>query len=341
MELSSNWKALQKKLEATAQAPLPKRKAADKDTHNSVQAKKRKIVRESERSHLGVSTGAKRSSKSEGKHMYSSVNGSRARSISAPSKPSTRSQQSGAFLKHSASNVDLKAGIGVPDDHTNEGNSITAVAGKYIALDCEMVGIGPPPHNSSQLARVSLVNFHGDQIYDSFVLPKLAVTDYRTHVSGITPVLLSQGRTFEEVQADVGTLLQGRILVGHAVKNDLTVLMLGHPRRDIRDTSRHKPFRDVYSNGGTPSLRLLAQQILGWDRFQKGAHSSVEDARATMMLFKREKDGFEAEIMRKFGSQKQLHGSSNGAVAVDDIASTANGTIVKVKKKKKKKKSRK
>ena len=74
-------------------------------------------------------------------------------------------------------------------DIENEGVSEVALPGKYVALDCEMVGVGPEPDRDSALARVSLVNFHGHQIYDSYVqVPrKIQVTDYRTAVSGIEP----------------------------------------------------------------------------------------------------------------------------------------------------------
>lgn len=73
-------------------------------------------------------------------------------------------------------------------------------------------------------------------------------------------------------------ILQGRILVGHAVKNDLEVLLLSHPKRDIRDTSRHPAFRKL-SNGKTPGLKKLAREILGIE-IQGGEHSSVSSLEA-------------------------------------------------------------
>ena len=169
--------------------------------------------------------------------------------------------------------------------------------GRYIAIDCEMVGVGSD--NESALARVSIVNYHGHQLYDSFVLQKEPVTDYRTSVSGITPQLLRSARTFETVQADVASLLDGRILIGHSVKNDLEALLLGHPKRDIRDTSRYPAFRQ-YAAGRTPGLKKLAKEVLGVD-IQTGEHSSIEDARATMLLFRREKEGFESEHVKRWG----------------------------------------
>jgi RNA exonuclease 4 len=192
------------------------------------------------------------------------------------------------------------------ESHINEGVSPTNLAGKYIALDCEMVGFGPTPNDDSQLARVSIVNYHGHQIYDSFVVPQVPITDYRTHITGITAKTLEEARQSKEVQTDVATLLSGRVLVGHAIKNDLAVLMMGHPKRDIRDTSRHPAFREM-SQGRTPSLKKLAREILGLE-IQQGHHSSVEDARTTMLLFKREKEAFEAEHAKTWGRSKKMVG---------------------------------
>jgi RNA exonuclease 4 len=56
--------------------------------------------------------------------------------------------------------------------------------GRYIAIDCEMVGVGLTGSISS-LARVSLVNYHGVVILDEYVKPRGYVVDYRTRWSGI------------------------------------------------------------------------------------------------------------------------------------------------------------
>lgn len=56
--------------------------------------------------------------------------------------------------------------------------------GKYLAMDCEMVGVGLDGSESS-LARVSLVNYNGAIVMDEFVRQRERVVDYRTAVSGI------------------------------------------------------------------------------------------------------------------------------------------------------------
>ena len=108
-----------------------------------------------------------------------------------------------------------------------------------------MVGVGIDGKESS-LARVSIVNYHGAVQLDEFVRQKERVVDYRTEWSGIRPTDMVKGtlsssvssrnitieqysfhcitaKSFEEVQKQVAALLKDRILVGHAVHNDLKV----------------------------------------------------------------------------------------------------------------------
>ena len=177
-----------------------------------------------------------------------------------------------------------------------------------MAIDCEMVGVGSNPDRESSLARVSAVNFHGEQIYDSYVKQKEKVTDWRTHVSGILPKHMVEARTLEQVQADIAALLEGNILVGHAVRNDLDAMKLGHPRRDIRDTARHPPFRK-FAGGSSPRLKVLAAELLGI-QIQDGEHSSIEDARACMLLFRQNKDAFEREHAKKWPTQTKSVGTN-------------------------------
>ncbi|KAG8238882.1 hypothetical protein J437_LFUL018443 [Ladona fulva] len=110
--------------------------------------------------------------------------------------------------------------------------SVTRVVG----LDCEMVGV--QDGKESILARVSVVNSYGYCLYDTFVKPTEDVVDYRTSVSGVRPKDMERGVEFAAAQKAVAELLKGRILVGHAVRNDLRVLYLSHPKKRIRDTSK-------------------------------------------------------------------------------------------------------
>lgn len=182
-------------------------------------------------------------------------------------------------------------------ERVNEGLANVPELGKYVALDCEMVGVGPDGAQSI-LARVSIVDFHGRQVYDSFVRPHEKVTDWRTSITGIGPAHMKSARDFDTVQSQVAEILHGRTLVGHDVKHDLAVLRLSHPRKDIRDTAKFQAFRQ-YGNGGKPSLKNLAQRILGVD-IQKGVHSSIEDAKVAMAVFRQHKPAFDVDHANRY-----------------------------------------
>lgn len=59
-------------------------------------------------------------------------------------------------------------------------------------MDCEMVGVGDKGEED-MLARVSVVNQHGQCLYDKFVKPVENVVDYRTKFSGVRPEDLEDG----------------------------------------------------------------------------------------------------------------------------------------------------
>ncbi|KAL7536160.1 hypothetical protein ACHAXR_008110, partial [Thalassiosira sp. AJA248-18] len=179
---------------------------------------------------------------------------------------------------------------------------------RYIAIDCEMVGIGPDGKKSA-LARASAVDWDGNILLDTFVRVPERVTDFRTHVSGVRPknigITNETAMDHEECRTRIGQLLSqpnNKILVGHALKNDLSALMLTHPKSDIRDTARYKPLmRSSGRSGGKlrpRKLRDLVYEHVGLRIQVEGeAHCSVDDARASMELFKVVRGGWEKELL--------------------------------------------
>jgi RNA exonuclease 4 len=72
----------------------------------------------------------------------------------------------------------------------------------------------------------------------------------------------------------VADLIKDRILVGHALRRDLQVLKLSHPRQAMRDTSLYEPFRAEYGSGKTPALKKIVQRELSVN-IQTSEHDSV------------------------------------------------------------------
>lgn len=85
-----------------------------------------------------------------------------------------------------------------------------------------MVGLGQGGEESA-LARVSIVNYHGHVVLDTFVQPRERVTDFRTWVSGVRESDVMNAPPFDDVQKQVAGVIKDKILIGHAVENDLKV----------------------------------------------------------------------------------------------------------------------
>ncbi|OAV86828.1 hypothetical protein PTTG_04709 [Puccinia triticina 1-1 BBBD Race 1] len=173
----------------------------------------------------------------------------------------------------------------------------------YVAIDCEMVGVGPNG-SVSALARVSIVDFHGNVLLDEYVKPTQPVTQYRTWVSGIRPKHLRNARGFKAVTKIVSRLIDKKILVGHAIHHDLQALAMKHPPDLIRDTSTYQPLLTL-AKTDRPSLKKLAKLILDL-QIQQKSHCSIDDAKATMAIYRTQQEEWEDELLKSKKQQAEL-----------------------------------
>ena len=173
-----------------------------------------------------------------------------------------------------------------------------------------MVGVGPKDSQGktkSALAHVAIVDFNGNQIYNNYVIPPggiEAITNYRKNYSGITENLLRNPRmgakSFEEVKAEVHAILKDKIIVGHGLDNDFKVLDYDSSRtNEVWDTAIIDKYMREPKYPGAPreakKLQELAAEIgnniqkivknANGKPLKKG-HSPLEDARASMNLFR-------------------------------------------------------
>lgn len=309
-ELSSNWKKLQAQIKAEsgskAKPAPPKRKAGDSGLDERAPRKKQK-PRQDPQQTSRKPAGPPSKSPTEAPKQMGNAQSSKIDPVPPGSKHGVSPSLALWASENDISPEQLAEayGLGLHSNslltetaaRPNEGLATGFELGKYLAMDCEMVGVGEGGHED-MLARVSVVDFHGRQVYDSYVRPRERVVDWRTHVSGVSPRHMAKARTFEEVQAQIAGLLAGRILVGHDVKHDLKVLELTHPPKQIRDTAKFSGFRK-YGHGPKPALRVLARELLGVE-IQSGQHSSIEDARVAMLLFRKHKPAFDVEHANRY-----------------------------------------
>eukprot|EP00667_Euglena_gracilis_P005712 EG_transcript_5749 len=161
----------------------------------------------------------------------------------------------------------------------------------WVAVDCEMC-VTSAGH---ELTRVAVV--HGCQavLYDQLVKPANPITDYLTHITGLTATRMATvTKTLADVQRELGELIfADTVLVGHSLESDLRALKLVHDR--VIDTA--VLFGDPAVPAAKPSLRLLVHKYLGrsiqgyatsyYGAPQGGRgskHDSVEDATACLDL---------------------------------------------------------
>lgn len=107
----------------------------------------------------------------------------------------------------------------------------------------------------------------------------------------------------QKVQRLVSNILNGKILVGHGLENDLRVMGIHHPWCDIRDTAKFAPFMRKIQKENEETiicprrLRDLVMEKFGKEIQVMGkAHSPIEDAIAAMDLYKAVRHEWEMHI---------------------------------------------
>jgi RNA exonuclease 4 len=136
------------------------------------------------------------------------------------------------------------------------------------------------------VAEVAIVDWNGATVYHTYVQPTGPVLDYRTDKSGITPEKLVGAPPFAEVQRNVIRVLNGNTVIGHALENDLRALKIVATNK--RNTAHHAAFQRMGPTGQLQPRRLaeLYEQYVGNRAIQQGSHSALEDARASMRVYR-------------------------------------------------------
>merc|ERR1711971_865681 len=121
---------------------------------------------------------------------------------------------------------------------------------------------------------------------------------------------------FSDARRAVLELIEGKIVVGHAVWNDFEALQITHPWHMVRDIALYMSLRPPWRQHKLPSLRLLAQHWLARD-IHRGYHDSTIDATVALRLYKMHQRSFEtvfgnALIM----SRPAANGASHRSVGV-------------------------
>ncbi|KAG8946160.1 hypothetical protein FRC04_012015 [Tulasnella sp. 424] len=96
---------------------------------------------------------------------------------------------------------------------------------EYVGLSTIVIGTGAGG-TIPMLARVTLVNWYGQPLYDTYVKPTDPVTSYRETTTGLDGTYFTDeiAVPFQQAQLMVAGWLSGKVIVGHQIWKDLQVL---------------------------------------------------------------------------------------------------------------------
>ncbi|KAI0375266.1 hypothetical protein BV20DRAFT_960367 [Pilatotrama ljubarskyi] len=149
-------------------------------------------------------------------------------------------------------------------------------------------------------SRVAIVDYRGQTVFCTYVLPTNTVTDYRTSTTGIQASDLQPGNAmpWREVQQRVAQLIRDKILVGHTLWQDLSVLGIPHPAVATRDVALYQPFRNALRSPN----QVIGLQTLMWHlmrrRVQETHVCALENARAALDLYRSHAEEWESTVAR-------------------------------------------
>ncbi|KAF9514301.1 hypothetical protein BS47DRAFT_885102 [Hydnum rufescens UP504] len=168
---------------------------------------------------------------------------------------------------------------------------------QWVSLATQSVGVGRFG-SIPMLARISLVDFRGNTILDTYVRPTTPVMNYRIEETGIGAHHLEQGIPFTEAKSLVAAAISGKVVVGHSLWKDLYLLEMSVPAFATRDTALFIPYRAVINPNDLSSIIGL-NTLVGFlmQRLISVHHQdSLENARATMDLYRSAQDAWEGAI---------------------------------------------
>lgn len=112
---------------------------------------------------------------------------------------------------------------------------------QVLALDCERILTA----SGERLARVSIVNYYGNIVFDTLVKPTdfheqpYEVIDYREWITGIKASDLNYAPSFQNIAPILLKIVKDKTIVGHSLQDDLEILKIDLERENIevRDIS--------------------------------------------------------------------------------------------------------
>jgi len=158
---------------------------------------------------------------------------------------------------------------------------------RYAALDLETTGLSPRYHH--RVVEVGIVLFtldgHVESEYETLVNPRRDLGE-TSDIHGLTMADLSHAPVFDQVAADVSTLLKDRVIVAHNARFDLAFLAseLGRAGLPAPELPHLCTMELAGASGLSRRLRDVCTQLAV---LHTDAHTAIGDARAVASVLSR------------------------------------------------------
>lgn len=195
-----------------------------------------------------------------------------------------------------------------------------------VAIDCEFVACTPtkqwlakaPPKQGKRnknkknkkvhvAAHCAIVGYNGDKIFKDYICHDMFNEYDEDDIDwrGLDPNKVKQGKSFERARKEILAILKGKLVVLHDIKHDLRSLQI-HLVRDIplekiRDSSTCCVLRQEAGMSlmqQNVELKKLYKCITRKVIQRRTPHDPIEDASATMELYRLYENEWEQEIKK-------------------------------------------
>jgi RNA exonuclease 4 len=144
---------------------------------------------------------------------------------------------------------------------------------QVLSLDCERI----LTDQGERLARVSIVNYYGNIVFDTLVKPCISheedfrVVDYREWITGIKPIDLEYAPSFGNIEPIIKKIVKDKVIVGHSLKDDLKILNidLEESNIQIRDVSNIELFMKKIDKDSKSPIKLLEDELKSPSKLKK------------------------------------------------------------------------
>lgn len=179
---------------------------------------------------------------------------------------------------------------------------------QVLSLDCERI----LTDQGERLARVSIVNYYGNIVFDTLVKPcithedEFRVVDYREWITGIKPIDLEYAPSFGNIEPIIKKIVKDKVIVGHSLKDDLKILNidLEESNIQIRDVSNIELFMKKIDKDSKSPIKLLEDELKSPSKLKKTHNLNskpisrdVQEQRANFVIQKRKLKDISAEFL--------------------------------------------